>query len=80
MYTTCSTHVLPMFSPCSDLEFSCTEMVNSMDNLLSYCGLVNSRISTSEKDLPVRCNVLCHHFYLPKVMIQVQTGLEYSAG
>ena len=24
-----------------------------MDNLLSYCGLVDARISTSEKDLPV---------------------------
>ena len=25
-----------------------------MNNLLSYCGLVDARISTSEKDLPVR--------------------------
>ena len=25
---------------------------NSMDNLLSYCGLVDARISTSENDLP----------------------------
>jgi hypothetical protein len=25
-----------------------------MDNLLSYCGLVDARISTSEKDLPVQ--------------------------
>ena len=24
-----------------------------MDNFLSYCGLANARISTSEKDLPV---------------------------
>ena len=24
-----------------------------MDNLLSYCGLVDARISTSDKDLPV---------------------------
>ena len=24
-----------------------------MDDLLSYCGLVDARISTSEKDLPV---------------------------
>ena len=53
----CAQHVLPMFSPCCpyvlSLEFSCTELVNSTDNLLSYCGLVNARISTSEKDLPV---------------------------
>ena len=26
---------------------------NSMDNLLSYCGLVDEKISASEKDLPV---------------------------
>ena len=25
-----------------------------MDNLLPYCGLIDARISTSEKDLPVR--------------------------
>ena len=25
-----------------------------MDNLLSYCGLADAGISTSEKDLPVR--------------------------
>ena len=27
-----------------------------------------------------RNKVLRHHFYLPKVIIQVQTGLEFSAG
>jgi hypothetical protein len=27
---------------------------NSMNNLLSYCGLVDARISASEKDLPVQ--------------------------
>ena len=27
--------------------------VDSMNNLLSYCGLVELRISASEKDLPV---------------------------
>ena len=26
---------------------------NSMNNLLSFCGLVDARISASEKDLPV---------------------------
>ena len=42
VYTTCSDSVL-------SLEFSCTEL----GNLLSYCGLVDARISASEKDLPV---------------------------
>ena len=36
------------------LQLSCTELVdNSMNNLLSYCGLVDARISASDKDLPV---------------------------
>ena len=38
----CAQHVL-------SLEFSC----NSMNNLLSYCGLVDARISAPDKDLPV---------------------------
>ena len=43
---TCSAHVLPMFCACSFHG-------HSMNNLLSYCGLVDARISASEKDLPV---------------------------
>ena len=41
VYTT-----INMFSTCSPSP-------NSMINLLSYCGIVDARISTSEKDLPV---------------------------
>ena len=40
-------HVLPMFCTCSFHG-------NSMNNLLSYCGLVDARISAFEKDLPVQ--------------------------
>ena len=29
---------------------------DSMNNLLSYCGLVDAKISASEKDLPVNGN------------------------
>ena len=40
-------YVNSMFSPCYhhvlSLEFSCTELVNSMENILSYCGLVNAK-------------------------------------
>ena len=32
----------------------CSFHGNSMNNLLSYCGLVDARISASEKDLPVK--------------------------
>ena len=36
-----------------------------MNNLLSYCGLVDARISASEKDLPVQASVCI--YYLPEV-------------
>ena len=42
VHTTCSEHVI--FSHWTG---------NSMNNFLSYCGLVDAKISTSEKDLPV---------------------------
>ena len=38
---------------CSDLVVFIYWTRNSMNNLLSYFGLVNVRISASEKDLPV---------------------------
>ena len=62
MYTTCSPDVL-------SLEFSCTETCNSMNNLLSYCGLVDARISASEKDLPVRKA----HFNRPNMILNYCT-------
>ena len=40
-------------------KFSCTEISNSMDNLSSYCGLVDANIRASDKDLPV-----LNRFYL----------------
>ena len=43
MYTTCSELAIFMYWTC-----------NSLNNLLSYCGLVDARISASEKDLPVQ--------------------------
>ena len=32
-----------------------------MNNLLSYCGLVDSRISASDKDLPVQGSYRLYH-------------------
>ena len=46
MGRTCSAHVLIMFCACSFHG-------NSMNNLLSYCGLVDAKIRASDKDLPV---------------------------
>ena len=53
MQATCYPPVLAMFSPCSELGIFMHWTGNSLDNLLSYCGLVDARISTAEKDLPV---------------------------
>ena len=44
IYTTCSELAIFMYWTC-----------NSMNNFLSYCRLVDARISASEKYLPVRC-------------------------
>ena len=43
-----------MFSQGLSLEFSCIELVNSMNNLSSYCGLVDAKIRASDKDLPIK--------------------------
>ena len=44
---------------------------NSMNNLLSYCGLTDARMSASEKDLPVLkyCRIVVSDFAvaLPKL-------------
>ena len=40
-----------------------------MNNLLSYCGLVDARISASEKDLPVRKA----HFNRPNMILNYCT-------
>ena len=37
---------------------------NSMNNLLSYCGLIDTRISASEKDLPVYSILVSNLQYL----------------
>ena len=42
-----------MYTTCSELGIFMYGTRNSMNNLLSYYGLVDARISASEKDLPV---------------------------
>ena len=49
---------------------------NSMNNLSSYCRLVDARISASEKDLPVPAT-----FFLPyKKEVQLDTNVWQRAG
>ena len=45
----CTQHVLPRFELGIFMYGTC----NSMNNLLSYCGLVNAKIRAFDKDLPV---------------------------
>ena len=49
----CTQHVLPRFKLWSFTYWTC----NSMNNLSSYCGLVDAKTRASEKDLPVRMYV-----------------------
>ena len=43
-----------LFTTCSDLGIFMYLIGNSMNNLLPYYGLVDARISASEKDLAVK--------------------------
>ena len=45
-------YVLHMFWACSALAIFMYWTCNSMNNLLSYCGLVDTKIRSSDKDLP----------------------------
>ena len=42
-----------VYTTCSELGIFMYWTCNSMNNLLSYYGLVDARISASEKDLPL---------------------------
>ena len=42
-----------VYTTSSELGIFMYSTGNSMNNLLSYCGLIDARISASEKDLPV---------------------------
>ena len=42
-----------MFYPCSELVVFMYCTGKSMNNILSYCGLVDVKINASDKDLPV---------------------------
>ena len=47
-------YVHNMFSTYSELVIFMYEMRNLMNNLSSYCGLVDANIRSSDKDLPVQ--------------------------
>ena len=43
-----------MYTTCSELVVFMYRSGESVNNVLSYCGLVDVRINASDKDLPVR--------------------------
>ena len=43
--------------PCSEPVVFMYRTSKSMNNILSYCGLVDARVSASENDLPVKTAV-----------------------
>ena len=51
-----------VYTICSELVVFMYWAGKSMNNLLSYCGLVNARISACEKDVPA------HHGFLKAVL------------
>ena len=48
-----------MYTTCSELVAFMYRTGKSMNNLLSYCGLVDARIRASNKDLPVPGASIC---------------------
>ena len=46
-----------MYTTCSELVVFMYRTGKSMNNLLSYCGLVDARIRASNKDLPVHLKI-----------------------
>ena len=66
-------HGKNMICPCSaflPMFCACTFHVNSMNNLLSYCVLIDAKIRASDKDLPVLINekVKTHFVFLQKYL------------
>jgi hypothetical protein len=53
-----------MYTTCSELVVFMYWTGKSMNNLLSYCGLVDARISAFEKDLPVPIHHCLKHYHM----------------
>ena len=55
---------------CSELEIFMVGTCNLMNNLLSFCGLVDAGISASEKDLPIQMNITRQKNLLAKYVVK----------
>ena len=75
-----------MYTTFSELVILMYLTRNSMNNLLSYCGLLNVRINAPEKDLPVTRNFIvetgkpCIKQNCPKLFSGTATFLSFLSG
>ena len=67
-----------MNTTCSELVIFMYWTGNSMNNLLSYCGLVDAKIRASDIDLPVMNVVQIHIFIIRVIPILKEEGLWHS--
>ena len=77
---TCSVHKLFWLSKqkticVHNMYWTC----NSMNNLLSYCGLVDARISAFQKDSPVSCPGLRAHIATSRHTLGKKVGRRYGS-
>ena len=68
-----------MYSPCSELGISRIELVNSMNNTSSYCGLVDAKIRASDKDLPLQCRVKLVQFRSIGIILTTESFADGSS-
>ena len=67
----CTKHVLPRFEVGIFMYWTC----NSINNLSSYCGLVDAKIRASDKDLPVQHNKYETATYFSSLKPNLDMGL-----
>ena len=92
MKTTSSEYVVYInCSECQNKKPICVHQYTgkSMNNLLSYCGLVDPKISASDKDLPVPCPCfpLFNNYFSKKLSFYIHIpnfylglGFEFELG
>ena len=79
----CTQHVLPRFELGIFMYWTC----NSMNNLSSYCGLVDAKIRASDKYLPVNSILIsclkfetpqpcCYYCYLPQNSLDISCSFR----
>ena len=69
-----------MFSPCSELLVFMHWTGKSMNNILSYFGLVDPRISASDEDLTVKDSILDFAGYASSVSTSGQLSETMFTG